>query len=100
MLSCAACFVAQVMDPADADKYYFDPLDCTKVWPTDLVPVRPVGKMVLDTNIDNFFAEAEQIAFCPAITVPGEGGGGWGRGGGECATKPSQQNIVCQPAQP
>jgi len=45
---------------------------CLQLWPTDLVPLRPVGKMVLDTNIDNFFAEAEQIAFCPAITVPGE----------------------------
>lgn len=45
---------------------------CLQLWPTDLVPPRPVGKMVLDTNIDNFFAEAEQIAFCPAITVPGE----------------------------
>eukprot|EP00878_Enallax_costatus_P001640 GHUV01001792.1.p1 GENE.GHUV01001792.1~~GHUV01001792.1.p1 ORF type:complete len:428 (+),score=101.27 GHUV01001792.1:218-1501(+) len=61
----------QVMDPADADKFYFDPLDCTKLWPTDMVPPRPVGKMVLDTNIDNFFAEAEQIAFCPAVVVPG-----------------------------
>jgi catalase len=63
----------QVMDPADAEKYYFDPLDCTKVWPADLIPPRPVGKMVLDTNIDNFFAEAEQIAFCPAVSVPGIG---------------------------
>lgn len=61
----------QVMDPADAEKFYFDPLDCTKLWPTDLIPPRPVGKMVLDTNVDNFFAESEQIAFCPAITVPG-----------------------------
>jgi catalase len=44
-----------------------------QVWPEELIPSRPVGKMVLDTNIDNFFAEAEQIAFCPAIVVPGEG---------------------------
>eukprot|EP00775_Hariotina_reticulata_P002758 gene2758-3052_t len=61
----------QVIDPADVDKYYFDPLDCTKLWPTDLIPPRTVGKMVLDKNIDNFFAEAEQIAFCPAVVVPG-----------------------------
>jgi hypothetical protein len=46
-----------------------------QVWPTELLAPRPVGRMVLDTNIDNFFAEAEQIAFCPAITVPGGGGG-------------------------
>eukprot|EP00878_Enallax_costatus_P014358 GHUV01015018.1.p2 GENE.GHUV01015018.1~~GHUV01015018.1.p2 ORF type:complete len:127 (-),score=22.06 GHUV01015018.1:1348-1728(-) len=44
---------------------------CLQLWPTDMVPPRPVGKMVLDTNIDNFFAEAEQIAFCPAVVVPG-----------------------------
>jgi catalase len=45
-----------------------------QLWPTDIIPPRTVGKMVLDTNIDNFFAEAEQIAFCPAVVVPGEGG--------------------------
>lgn len=44
---------------------------CVQLWPTDLIPPRPVGKMVLDTNVDNFFAETDQIAFCPAITVPG-----------------------------
>lgn len=60
------------MDPADADKFYFDPLDCTKLWPTELIPPRPVGKMVLDKNVDNFFAEAEQIAFCPSVIVPGD----------------------------
>lgn len=61
----------QTMNPADEDNFYFDPLDCTKVWPEEQFPLREIGKMVLDTNIDNFHAEAEQIAFCPGIAVPG-----------------------------
>jgi catalase len=64
-------FFVQTMDPADEEKFYFDPLDCTKIWPEETFPLRPVGRMVLDTNIDNFHAENEQIAFCPADTVPG-----------------------------
>ncbi|KAH0900761.1 hypothetical protein HID58_040264 [Brassica napus] len=61
----------QVIDPADEDKFDFDPLDVTKTWPEDLLPLQPVGRMVLNKNIDNFFAENEQLAFCPAIIVPG-----------------------------
>jgi catalase len=49
----------------------FDVLDATKIVPEELVPVRPVGKMVLDRNPDNFFAETEQVAFCIAHLVPG-----------------------------
>ncbi|QGZ40184.1 catalase [Pseudoduganella flava] len=49
----------------------FDVLDPTKLVPEDLVPVRPVGRMVLDRNPDNFFAETEQVAFCAAHVVPG-----------------------------
>ena len=45
-----------------------------QVWPEELIPSRPVGKMVLDNNIGNFFAEAEQIAFSPAVVVPGKAG--------------------------
>jgi catalase len=49
----------------------FDVLDATKIVPEELVPVRPVGRMVLDRNPDNFFAETEQVAFCIAHLVPG-----------------------------
>jgi catalase len=61
----------QTMNPADEDKFDFDPLDDTKIWPEDLFPLQPVGRMVLNRNIDNFFAENEQIAFCPGVIVPG-----------------------------
>lgn len=61
----------QVMDPAHEDKYDFDPLDVTKIWPEDILPLQPVGRLVLNKNIDNFFNENEQIAFCPALVVPG-----------------------------
>ena len=52
-------------------KFDFDILDPTKIWPEELVPRIPVGKMVLNRNPDNFFAETEQVAFCPANVVPG-----------------------------
>ncbi|KAJ8421692.1 hypothetical protein Cgig2_020683 [Carnegiea gigantea] len=61
----------QIMDPADEDKYDFDPLDMTKIWPEDLVPLQPVGRLVLNRNVDNFFAENEQLAFSPGVVVPG-----------------------------
>ena len=43
----------------------------TKIWPEDLFPLQPVGRMVLNRNPDNFFNENEQLAFCPALVVPG-----------------------------
>ncbi|RYE66569.1 MAG: catalase, partial [Oxalobacteraceae bacterium] len=49
----------------------FDVLDPTKLVPEELVPLRPVGKLVLNRNPDNFFAETEQVAFCTAHLVPG-----------------------------
>jgi catalase len=61
----------QTMDPADQDRFSFDPLDVTKVWPEDVFPLQPVGRMVLNRNPDNFFNENEQLAFCPALVVPG-----------------------------
>ncbi|KAJ9146875.1 hypothetical protein P3X46_029091 [Hevea brasiliensis] len=61
----------QTIDPADEDKFDFDPLDVTKTWPEDILPLQPVGRLVLNKNIDNFFAENEQLAFCPSIVVPG-----------------------------
>jgi hypothetical protein len=56
---------------ADEHKFDFDLLDPTKLIPEELVPVTPLGKMVLDRNPDNFFAETEQVAFCPGHIVPG-----------------------------
>jgi catalase len=61
----------QVVDEADAQAFGFDLLDPTKLLPEELVPVRRVGKMVLDRNPDNFFAETEQVAFCVQNLVPG-----------------------------
>ncbi|KAJ9542035.1 hypothetical protein OSB04_028541 [Centaurea solstitialis] len=61
----------QIIDPAQEDKFDFDPLDVTKIWPENIVPLMPVGRMVLNKNIDNFFAENEQLAFCPGMVVPG-----------------------------
>ena len=61
----------QLFSGADAEKFSFDVLDATKLVPEELVPVTPVGRMVLDRNPDNFFAETEQVAFCPANVVPG-----------------------------
>lgn len=48
-----------------------DPLDVTKTWPEDIFPLQPVGRLVLNKNIDNFFAENEMLAFNPAFVVPG-----------------------------
>ncbi|MFL5374677.1 MAG: catalase [Myxococcales bacterium] len=61
----------QIFTAADAEKFSFDILDPTKIIPEELVPVRPVGRMVLNRNPDNFFAETEQVAFCIAHMVPG-----------------------------
>ena len=64
-------FGVQVIEEADELKFDFDPLDPTKLWPEALVPVQIFGKLVLNRNPDNFFAETEQVAFCPANVVPG-----------------------------
>ncbi|TBR09863.1 MAG: catalase [Lysobacter sp.] len=61
----------QIFSEADAEKFSFDVLDATKLIPEELVPVQPVGRLVLDRNPDNFFAETEQVAFCTAHVVPG-----------------------------
>jgi catalase len=61
----------QIMDQKTADSLDFDVLDATKIIPEEIVPLEMVGKMVLDRNPDNFFAETEQVAFCPANIVPG-----------------------------
>ena len=61
----------QAFDQAFADAQPYDVLDATKLIPEEVIPVRPIGRMVLDRNPDNFFAETEQVAFCPANIVPG-----------------------------
>ncbi len=61
----------QIFTEAQAERFSFDVLDATKLIPEELVPVTPVGRMVLNRNPDNFFAETEQVAFCTAHVVPG-----------------------------
>ncbi len=64
-------FAVQLFTEEDAAKFPFDHLDATKLIPEELVPLRVIGKMVLNRWPDNFFAETEQVAFCPANVVPG-----------------------------
>lgn len=64
-------FGVQIFDEAQAEQFSFDVLDATKLVPEELVPVTPIGRMVLNRNPDNFFAETEQVAFCTAHVVPG-----------------------------
>ena len=61
----------QVFSAAQAARFPFDVLDPTKLVPEELAPLRTVGKLVLNRNPDNFFAETEQVAFCAAHVVPG-----------------------------
>jgi catalase len=61
----------QMFSEKQSEGWSFDVLDPTKLVPEELVPVTPVGKMVLNRNPDNFFAETEQVAFCAAHVVPG-----------------------------
>jgi catalase len=61
----------QLFDDDFADQFEFDVLDPTKIIPEEQVPVRLVGRLVLDRVVDNFFAETEQVAFCTQNVVPG-----------------------------
>ena len=61
----------QLFDDKFADKFEFDVLDPTKLIPEEDVPIRIVGRLVLDRCVDNFFAETEQVAFCTANVPPG-----------------------------
>jgi len=63
----------QIMTPAQAKAYRFDPFDITKVWPHADFPPIAIGRMVLDRNPQNYFAEVEQAAFSPGNFVPGIG---------------------------
>ncbi|MBW4331908.1 catalase [Stakelama sp. CBK3Z-3] len=61
----------QLFDEDFAEKFDFDVLDATKIIPEELIPIRKVGRLVLDRVVDNFFAETEQVAFCTQNIVPG-----------------------------
>lgn len=64
-------FAVQLFTQEQADKFPFDHLDPTKLIPEELVPLKTIGRMVLNRWPDNFFAETEQVAYCPANIVPG-----------------------------
>ncbi len=64
-------FAVQLFTQKEAEAFPFDHLDSTKLIPEELVPLQVIGRMVLDRNVDNLFAETEQVAFCPANIVPG-----------------------------
>ncbi|GGC44399.1 catalase [Novosphingobium marinum] len=61
----------QVFDENFAEQFEFDVLDATKIIPEERVPVEIIGTLTLDANVDNFFAETEQVAFCTQNIVPG-----------------------------
>jgi catalase len=61
----------QTFTEEEAEAFPFDVLDATKIVPEEMVPLRVLGRLVLDRNPDNFFAETEQVAFCVAHVVPG-----------------------------
>jgi catalase len=64
-------FAVQLFTEKEAEAFPFDHLDSTKLIPEELVPLKVVGRMVLDRWPDNFFAETEQVAFCPSHILPG-----------------------------
>lgn len=64
-------FGVQLVSQAEADALPFDILDATKMIPEELVPIRMIGRMVLNRNPDNFFAETEQVAYLPTNIPPG-----------------------------
>ncbi|TFK17606.1 peroxisomal catalase [Coprinopsis marcescibilis] len=61
----------QVMSPEQAEQFRYSVFDLTKTWPEDQFPLRKFGKMTLNQNPENFFAEIEQAAFSPSNIVPG-----------------------------
>lgn len=58
------------MTPEQAEKFRYNILDLTKIWPHSEFPLRPFGKLVLNENAQNYFAEIEQAAFSPSHLVP------------------------------
>lgn len=66
-------FGIQVIPEAKEHDFDFDILDATKVWPEELVPIRYIGSLELNRNVDEYFTETEQAAFCTSHVVPGIG---------------------------
>ncbi|KAB8298939.1 hypothetical protein EYC80_001091 [Monilinia laxa] len=66
-------FGIQICEESRQDEFDFDILDATKVWPEDILPVRYIGELELNKNVDEYFTQTEQVAFCTAHTVPGVG---------------------------
>ncbi|KAI9817201.1 MAG: hypothetical protein M1827_001313 [Pycnora praestabilis] len=64
-------FGIQTLAESKQDDFDFDILDATKVWPEELVPIRYIGELELNRNVDEYFTQTEQIAFCTAHVVPG-----------------------------
>ncbi|KAI1413050.1 catalase [Hypoxylon sp. FL1857] len=64
-------FGIQVIPEGQENNFEFDILDATKVWPEDLVPVRYIGELELNRNVDEYFPQTEQVAFCTSHMVPG-----------------------------
>lgn len=66
-------FGIQVIPESKEHDFDFDILDATKVWPEDLIPVRYIGELELNRNVDEYFTQTEQVAFCTGHVVPGIG---------------------------
>lgn len=66
-------FGIQTIPESEEHSFDFDILDATKVWPEDLIPVRYIGELELNRNVDEFFTQTEQVAFCTSHVVPGIG---------------------------
>lgn len=64
-------FAIQVIREEDQDNFEFDILDATKIWPEELIPLRTIGELELNRNVDEFFTQTEQVAFCTSHIVPG-----------------------------
>jgi catalase len=64
-------FGIQVLKESEADKFDFDILDATKVWPEEQIPVRYIGEIELNRNVEEYFPETEQVAFCTSNIVRG-----------------------------
>lgn len=64
-------FAIQVIPEEKQDAFEFDVLDATKIWPENLVPLQVIGELELNRNVDEFFPQTEQVAFCTSHIVPG-----------------------------
>jgi catalase len=64
-------FGLQIIKEADQDNFPFDIFDATKLWPQEDVPIRYIGELELNRNVDEYFTETEQVAFCTSHIVPG-----------------------------